>query len=237
MFKKIKENEKVQKIIELWKNPKTHDLIVLAFWLIFIFIVIIFARSVASPNVKNVDVKAYTNSFEYINNYDFTYESLDYKVHGSYYDDKLVFYLDNKRYYYHENTYLIGKEATLVPNYDLGILKINPKMLNNLVGGITPSENGEFKQYSVPLDRFINLYEIDTDVDLSKAATYNVVIKVYLVDNEISKVILDLSNYYLMKGNLINNPVTIYYYNVNNIRDFSKGYDKLLEVKEWQFNY
>lgn len=230
MFKKIKENEKVLKAKELWQNPKTHDIAVLLFWLIFIFVVIIVARGMGSTPSHTTETSS-VNNFDSIKSYDFTYKTNDSEIVGQAYDDSLLFYINNKRYYYKNNLYLIDEKASLVNNYDLGVLKINSKMLNNLVSGITPSDINGFKQYIVPLDRFINLYEIDTDINLSTAATYNVVISVYLKDDEINKVVLDLTNYYKLKNNNINYPVTIYYYNINNVSDFTKGYDKMLEVK------
>lgn len=230
MFKKIKENEKVIKLKELWQNPRTHDIMVLSFWLVFIFIVILFARSIGSSPKTSNDDNRQASDFASMKSYDFTYKTNDKVINGEAYEDALVFYVDNKRYYYKDNTYLIEEKASLI-NYDLDVLKINTTMLNSLISGITASDTGNFKQYIVPLDRFINLYEIDTDADLSRAATYNVVISVYLVDNEISKVVLDLSNYYSLKtGSSVNYPVTIYYYNVNKVSDFKKGFEKLKEA-------
>ena len=229
MFKKIKENEKVQKIRELWKNPKTHDVAVLVFWLIFITVVIVFMR-MSTPNTTT-NYETNLNSFSNIRSYDFRCKTNDLEVNGKAYNDALVFYLNNKQYYYKNKVYLIDDEIK-VEDYDLGVLKINSKFLNNLVSGIVPTGNDNFKQYLVPLDRFINLYDYDTDLDLSKAATYNIVVSVYFKDDIINKVILDLSSYYTLKsGKEINYPVTIYYYNLNNVSDFTKGYDKVVEVK------
>ena len=230
MFKKIRENEKVQKIKELWKNPKTHSLIVLAFWLIFIIIVIAFVR-VTTSSTTNTEYQNNLNSFSTINSYDFRYKTNDLEINGKYYNEAIVFYLNNKQYYYKDKVYLIDDEIKTLEDYDLNVLKITSKFLNNLTSGITPSDNG-FKQYIVPLDRFINLYEYDTALDLSKATTYNVIVNVYYKDDEINKVVLDLSSYYTFKeGKEISYPVTIYYYNLNNISDFTRGYQKIVEVK------
>ena len=233
MFKKIKENEKVQKLLELWNNPKTHDITVLMLWLIFILIVIIFVRSMGNNVPKTAKDNNYNvNSFENMKSYDFTYKTDSIEISGQAYDDALLFYLTNKRYYYHNNLYIIDENKSPVLNFDLNVLKINSKMLSNLVSNITPTDNENFKQYVVPLDRFINLYEVDTDVDLSKAATYNVIVSVYFANNEINKVVLDLTNYYVLKNqNSSNSLVTIYYYNINNVSDFKKSYDKILEVE------
>ena len=238
--KKVKENETLKKLKELWKNPKTHDIAVLLFWLIFIIIVIVFARGISqtskiqSPNTNNQNV----TTFENIKSYDFTYKTNDLEINGQTYNEATVFYLNNKRYYYKNNIYQIEDNPVLINNYDPSVLKINTIFLNNLVSGITPLENQNYKQYLVPLDRFINLYEIDTNVDLSKAINYNIPVSVYTNENQINKVVLDLTNYYTLKtGVNTNYPVTINYYNVNNVSDFSKEYDKLVEVVKWQYNY
>lgn len=230
MFKRIKENELFIKLKEMWQNPRTHDMAVLTFWLIFIVVVIIFFRvTTGNTNQKQVQNVEMT-TFSSIKSYDFMYKTLDKEINGSYYDGAMVFYLDNHRYYYNENVYLIGDESKKV-DFDLGILKIDSKMLNNLTSGISGIDTGTFKQYAVPLDRFINLYEIDTDVDLTKAVAMNVIISVYYKNDEIQKVILDLSNYFsLKKATNVNYPVTIFYYNINNVSNFSKGYKEFLEV-------
>jgi len=228
MFKKIKENEKVIKIKELWNNPRSHDIMVLIFWLLFIFFVIIFVRSMGSSTSAPKEAKI-INDFNSMKSYEFTYKTNDNVINGEYYNGGILFYLDNKKYYFNNNVYLIDDKVNSI-NYDLGVLKIDSKFLSSLTSGITASDNKTFKQYIVPLDRFISLYEIDTDADLSKAVSLNVIVSVYLNNNEINKVVLDLSNYYSFKGNNITYPVTIYYYNVNNVSDFRKGYDKMLEV-------
>ena len=229
---KIKENETLQKIKELWKNPKTHDITVLIFWLIFIVAVIIFTKGLtSSQTVENSSYTPNVTTFENIKSYDFTYKTNDLEISGQTYNEATVFYLNNKRYYYKNNIYMIDEISALINNYDPKVLKINTIFLNNLVSGITPIETQNYKQYIVPLNRFINLYDIDTDIDLTKAINYNVPVSVYITNNKISKVILDLSNYYTLKTGATNNySVTINYYNVNNVSDFSKDYDKLVEV-------
>ena len=230
MFKKIKENEGVQKFKELWQNKKTHDIMVLALWFVFIFIVILFARSTTS-NSTYIPEEPNKEELSNILNYEFTYKKNDKEIQGQYYDNAIIFYKDNKRYYYKDKIYLIDETPTLTQNQDLDILRINIKMINNLINDITPTEIMDTKQYVVPLDRFISLYELDTDIDLSKIALYNVPITIFYNDNEINKITLDLSNYYSLKTNTnVTYPLTIYLYNINNVSDFRKSYDKLLEV-------
>ena len=232
MLKKIKENEGLQKLKELWKNKKTHDIMVLSLWLVFIFIVILFARSTSSN--QTYEDKESLNSLDKITTYEFTYKLNDKEFLGQYYNNAIIFYKDNKRYYYKEKLYQIAEPIKIIPNFDLDILKINVKMINNLIANITPNETNNIKQYIVPLDRFINLYEIDTEIDLSKSTLYNVPINIYYNNDEINKITLDLSNYYLLKtNNQTPNILIIYLYNINNISDFTNYYDKLLEGVVW----
>ena len=236
MFKKIKENEKVQKFQELWHNQKTHDIMVLSLWLIFIVIVILYARSNVSHHSYKPEPKEINTSN--VENYEFTYKTNDKEIPGEYYNGSVLFYQNNKRYYYKNNLYQIDESASLIPNYDLDILKINIKMIDNLISNINATETNNVKEYLIPLDRFINLYEIDTDIDLSKMALYNVPLRIYYNNNEINKITIDLSNYYSVKTNTnVEYPLTIYLYNVNNVSDFIKSYDKMLEVIKWQYNY
>ena len=232
MFKKIKENEGFQKFKELWQNKKTHDIIVLGLWLIFIFIVILFARSMTPSNTYITEEKS-PNDLSNIRNYEFTYKTNDKQFVGQYYDDSIIFYKDNQRYYYKNDLYLVDDNIILISNYDLDILKINTKMLNNLISNITPTNTNNIKQYIIPLDKFLNIYEIDTDIDLSESTLYNVPLSIYYDNNEINKITLDLSNYYTLKTkNKITNILTIYLYNINNVSNFTEYYDKLLEGKQ-----
>ncbi|MBQ9011546.1 MAG: hypothetical protein IJ093_02735 [Bacilli bacterium] len=231
MFKRIKESPTYEKIKELWNNSKTRSIIVLGFWLAFIFLVIVFARvSFPSSNESNVIIN---DNFASLNSYDFTYETSDLLISGQQYDKKQLFYLNNHRYYYNENVYLFDDKAIIQNNFDLNVLKINHLFLNNLLNGINYSNGDGFRQYVVSLDRFINLYEIDTDLDLSKAMNYNIVVTVYTSDNIINKVVMDLTNYRILKtGDNTRYLLNIYYYNVNKLSDFSIDFDKRIGVVE-----
>ena len=229
MFKRIKENEKYQRFKELWADEKAHSIIVLGFWLVFFVGVVLFMRLSAPVGNQVSDNNFSASNFDKMKNYSFSALADGLEVNGFVYDDKMEFILNNHRYFVSDNVYLINGDKAVIQNFDLSFLKINAKMINNLISGLTGTDVDNYTQYIVPLDRFINLYEIDTDVDLSKAMAYNVIVKVYKNDGVIKGVILDLSNYRLFKFN-DNRPfvVTIYYYNVNNISDFTKGYEKLV---------
>lgn len=234
MFKRIKESDKYQRFKELWADEKTHSIIVLGFWLAFFVVAVLFVRLTSTTPVSNYEVKDNVNAttFEEMENYSFSTTADNLEVNGFVYNDNMEFILNNKRYYVSNDVYLINGDKAIKQEFDLNFLKINAKMINNLLGGITGNEQDGYTQYIVPLDRFINLYEIDTEADLSKAMTYNIIVNVYENDGIIKGVILDLTNYRLFRFNN-NTPfiVTTYYYNVNNISDFGKGYEKLVGGK------
>ena len=227
MFKKIKENKAYQKFKELRANPRTRAMMSLGMWLIFFVIVVIFLRSMNSQtNVPSTSVQE-QNDF---NSYEFTYQNNDLKVFGMFYDGKMIFNVGANKYYYNGNVYLVdGHNLVLQEGFDLNVLKITLPMIQNLTSGESSEIEGG-KQYAVPLSNFINLYEVDTEVDLSLAMQYNIVIQVF-ENEEITSVKLDLSNYYSFRGYNDSGILTIDVYNVNKIADVSEEYEKMLGVK------
>lgn len=232
MFKRIKESEKLQRFKELWNDTKTHSIMVLSFWLIFMAVLIVFVRLTATPSTNTTSNEPLATSFESIKNYEFSYVQSTNELNGQVYDDSMLFILNNHRYYYKDDVYLINGDTGVKQDLDLGWLKINAKMLNNLLAGLNGTDINGYTQYVVPLDRFINLYEIDTDADLTKAMTYSVVVNVYKKDDVINKVVLDMTNYRLFRFN-DSKPyvVSLYFYNINKINDFTSDFDKIVGGK------
>ena len=228
MFKKIKENPYYQKFKEMRADPKLRPMMSLILWFIFFVIVILFARGLTSTraNLESTETQKTTLSDS---NYEFTYSNNSGVIFGQTYDDKLEFMYGGNRYYYNgETVYLIqNQQATIMPNFDLNVLKINKKMINNLISNLTYNMDGEAKQYLVPLSNFLNLYEVDVEADLSLANQYNIVINVYENDNGIYMYKLDLTNYYNYRGLNNDGILTIDIYN-SEVNDFTKYYDELV---------
>lgn len=228
MFKKIKENPYYQKFKEMRADPKLRPITSLILWFIFFVIVILFARGLTSTraNLESTETQKTTLSDS---NYEFTYSNNVGIIFGQTYDDKLEFMYGGNRYYYNgETVYLIqNQQATIMPTFDLNVLKINSKMINNLIGNLTYNMDGEAKQYLVPLSNFLNLYEVDVEVDLSLANQYNIVINVYENDNGIYMYKLDLTNYYNYRGLNNDGILTIDIYN-SEVNDFTKYYEELV---------
>ena len=228
MFKKIKENPYYIKYKEMRADPKLRPIISLIFWFIFFIILVLFIRSF--DNTKSNVVSNETSSVVQSNlNYEFTYTNNDGVIFGQVYDDKLEFVNGNNRYYYNgSNVYLINnQQATLIPNFDLNVLKINSKMIDNLISNLIYSVDGEARQYLVPLSNFMNLYEVDVEADLRLANQYNIIINVYENDDGIYMYKLDLTNYYNYRGIKNSGILTIDIYD-KNVNDFTQYYDKLV---------
>ena len=228
MFKKIKENPYYQKFKEMRADPKLRPITSLILWFIFFVIVILFARGLTSTraNLESTETQKTTLSDS---NYEFTYSNNSGVIFGQTYDDKLEFMYGGNRYYYNgEIVYLIqNQQATIMPAFDLNVLKINSKMINNLISNLTYNMDGEAKQYLVPLSNFLNLYEVDVEADLSLANQYNIVINVYENENGIYMYKLDLTNYYNYRGLNNDGILTIDIYN-SEVNDFTKYYDELV---------
>ena len=229
MFKKIKESEGYNKYKELKSNPQTRAAMSLGLWLLFFIIIIIFTRGIGTSNTKvtknSVSVRT--------NNYEYTYQNNDITVFGDFYNNKQIFTILNNKYYYNgENVYKVNSNVLeLIKDFDLSILKITPEFIEELTSNLNFTEVGDAKQYLVPLVNFINLYEVDTAVDLSLASNYNVIIQKYYKDNNLYKIEVDLSNYYKINNLKDSGKLIINLYNVNKLNDFTLEYDRMLGVK------
>ena len=234
MEKKAETKSKFQILKELWQNPKTHAMVVLGLWLIFIGGLILFLKissiiSMETPSNQlenNIDP---LKQFNDMKSYEFNYMSNDLSLNGTVYEDKYLLYLDNQRYYKNKSLYKISNN--IENSNEPEILKLNNKMIYSLIKDISPISNEQYDSYLVPLINFIDTYEGITTNDYN-LSSYNIVINVYKKDDIINKVVIDLTNYYKYKGaNIDNYILTINYYNIDNISDFTKEYDEMIGVK------
>lgn len=225
MFKKIKENPYYKKFKEMRADPKLRPITSLIFWFIFFAIVVIFVRVTSKP----IQTSSLNTASQSLSSYKFTYTNNSGVIYGESYDDKLEFIYGNNRYYYNgSNVYLIlNQSVQMVPNFDLDVLKITPDLINNLTSDLTYNMNGDAKEYVVPLSRFINLYEYDTEADLSLANNYNIIIDVYEKNNKAYMYKIDLRNYYVFRGLNNSGILTIDIYDIK-ASDFTEFYDKLI---------
>ncbi len=226
MFKRIDENKWVQKYKELKENPKTRDLLKIGFWIIFLIVAVILVRSMTpTTEVQKVDKKEVKD----ISNYGFTYKDNTKTIFGVVYEDKMIYYYDNNKYYKNnDGVYLVNGSVLEKQDINESWFNITPKFINNLTERLSPNTDNDIKTYLVPLSNFINIFEVDTEVDLTQAMNYNVTIQVHETNNLMDKVTLDLSNYYMFRGYPDTGVITIDYYNINKLNDFSLEYEDLL---------
>ena len=229
MFKKIKENPYYIKFKEMRADPKLKPITSLILWLIFIVILIIFVRGLPNNSSSSTVQK------KIISNYKFTYKNNNLVIFGESYDGKMEFIYQNNRYYYNgEKVYLINEQnVTLINNFDLNVLKIDFNFINNLISNLDYNLNGDFKEYVVPLSRFLNLYDVDVPINLSLANQYNIIVRIYENDNRIYKYQFDLTGYYNYKG--LNNEGLLNIDIYGEVNDFTKYYDKLVGGIVWQY--
>ncbi len=225
MFGRMKEAFK--NLRELYKNPNTHDKASLILWLIFIVILIVVLR--VSSSSENISVEK--EKKQIINSYEFTYNFENINISGLYYEEKILFYLNNNKYYNNDKTYIIsGDEIKEIENFDLKALKISYEFISKAIENLTSTKEDNYSVYLVPLDTFISLYDEDVGEDISNAKNYNIIIKIKENNDLISYVAIDMSNYYIYKGMNVSYPVTIYFYNINNISDFTSEYENKIGV-------
>ena len=227
MFKKIKDNEVYKKFKELRSNPQTKAVMSLALWFIFFIIIILFARSTSSSSKSNN-----TANYKKITSYEYVYKNNKSTIFGMKYNEKQIFNILDKKYYFDgENIYLIVDHSlSLENNFDLGYLKITPSMIEDLTKNINYTQNGEARQYLIPLINFINLYQNDTEIDLSLANNYNIIVNMYYKNNDLYMIKVDLSNYYKFYNLEDDGVLTIDLYNKNKLNNFTLEYEKMLGV-------
>ena len=221
MGRKIKDY--YNKFKEMRADSKFNPITTLILWFIFLAMVVIFVRVNSRPVQIADEAKAELDSYK------FTYTDNQKAIFGNSYDDRLEFIYNNNRYYYNGlNVYLIlNQEAKVIDGFDLSVLKITPNFIDNLISDLSYNVIEGGRQYIIPLSRFINLYEYDTEADLSLANNYNIMLNVYEKNSKVYMYKLDLSNYYSFRGLNNSGILTIDIYD-DEVNDFSKFYDDLI---------
>lgn len=215
---------------QLWKNPKTHALVVLSLWFIFIGTVVVFFNfyNNIDSNKTNISTTSSdfsdTLDFSNMKSYEFSYKAGSITLNGFFYENKYLLYLNNDRFYKNGNLYKMDKIITKVKEPDL--LKIDSEFIYKLIKNKEPISNRDYKTYLISLTEFLQSYESEIPIN-KDLSSYNIIINVY--KNEVN---IDLENYYKLKQkNVENSMLNIKYYNINNISDFTKEYDLMIGVK------
>lgn len=217
MFKKIKESGAIEKYKELRKNPQTKAMMSLGVWMIFFLIIILFARGIGSNKTYKSEI------VKKVSGYEFTYSNDVSSIFGLSYGKEKLYNVDGKKFYYNgSNVYLVNGHSLEMQGSDIGLLKIDLDMIDSLTSNLQEIDMGEYKRFLVPLSNFLNLFEGDTEVDLTLASTYNIIVDRYYSESNINMIKIDLSSYYSYRS--INNDgvLTIDIYNINNVFDLKE---------------
>ena len=205
-MKRIKENEYIQKFLELWKNPRCRSLIILGMYIIFFAFVI---SSIDTDNIgeyeeiQEIDVmEEYSNMDNYASKIiikNELEENIDIKVNKN---DYLINY-NNENYYY--NTVKLYKQnednytKTETNLLDFEVWKFTPKFISDLIEKGTFNSKTEYADgmiantYLVKIEDFIKSYYNNENSDIR---TFE--ITVYQNEKQVNKVVLNLTNIYNM---------------------------------------
>lgn len=121
-------------------------------------------------------------------------------------------------------------ELTKESNFNINYLKITPQMINDLTENLDYSMDDGAFVYNVPLANFMNLFFIDVPVNLDEVSQFKVIISKYYLNDKLCMVKLDLSDYYsyFKKENM--GILTIDFYELNKVNNFSLEYDGMIGV-------
>ena len=204
MFKNIKENEYVKKIIELWHIPRYRSLLVLGIYIVFFMIVIALidiSKPVNlndKPKVNVLDVYSSMESYKYkaiIENE--KTETLTGKVYVS---DQIINF--NEENYYYNNIYLYKQDGEVYKKVsekvlDFEIWRMTPPIIRALVKKGKFDSKTEYSDgiiantYLVSVSDFVKLYYVEDTENYE-----SIKITLYENKNNILKVYLDLTNVY-----------------------------------------
>jgi len=226
MFKKIKENDYIQKFIELWNIPRYRSLLILLIYIIFFFFVISFIRTENNSISPKQNQVSPIEKYKDMNNYGYraTIKNETNKtIIGRVNQEKQLIMFDNNDYYFNgsklykkEDIYIETKEQLL----EFDIWTLTPSLIYNLIneGSLaskTEYSDGSISQnYVVTVGDFVKYFYGDDLIDNN-----NISITLYENSENIKKVELDLTNVYRMQqfSNSYDYKVTLEYELINEI--------------------
>lgn len=217
-FDRFKENKKIQKFKEywdtfriLWNDPKSHAIIMLAFWFVLILIFALFVRlkgedvePIAHDQsfVFEVSSKGIKNYLREVNSYQAFVSVSDTDLYITDVNSKRLINYNNIYYYDGELYMLVNNEKILTD--DKFINDINYFSVNNIYNLIKDydedyitiyKDNSYLISYSVPADVFFPDYESSFINILFSGINDVNKIEIRFPDNEFyDKIVIELSN-------------------------------------------
>lgn len=223
-------NENKMSFKEKWKDKRFRSFFYLGFWLFFAIIVVSAYRPEYNSQVESYQEKQ-TNlvNSSVMKNYSYTIlDTKDSKINvitGKVYNEYNLFKINDIEYYYNGSVYQMLKPPVKMDNYDLGYIKITPKIINNMIG---LSETVDTNKYKLSLVDFLTLY------DASKLSSYDATLlqnKYIFIDviknkNLFSKVNFDITEFIkITEPTVVSDILTFNYTEINEIEDFTKEYE------------
>lgn len=198
----FKNNEYVQKFLELWNTPRYRSLIKLCIYFIFFMVVIASINTSSKVDFNNTKVDI-MEEYKNLTNYQYT-ATIKNEVVESYvgytYNNKHLILFNEDNYYYENELYKEYEEGYKKTDDNLfyfDIWKFTPSFISSL------KEKGSFDSkteyadgstadtYLVKVSDFISLYFNDITID-----DRNVSVTIHKNEDEVKKVELDLTNIY-----------------------------------------
>jgi len=230
MENKEEVTEKKMSFKEKWKDKRFRSFFYLGAWLLFAVLIVSAYRPQYNSEVKSYQEKQnnIVNS-SVMQNYDYTFlDTKDAKINvvtGKVYNDYHLFSIDGINYYYNGLVYQMVTPPVKMESFDMGYLKITPKVINNM---IDLSETLSTNKYKLSLVDFLTLYDANklSGYDATLLQNKYVTIEVFKEDNIFSKVTIDITELIKITEPAVTSDIlTFNYTNVNQIENFKEEYE------------
>lgn len=200
-----------QKFIEFIKNKKAVSLVKLGFYIVLIIVAVLYASSMNRVSKETKENNQVVTSNDPIENYK---NKSSYKAIYKYRSNEYVYTNVNKELLkIGDNTYLISEGKLIdqldseneVPSFEYNFWYFTPSYITKLIisygeeNYVTTYSNGTTeKSYLVNLSDFLKTFKgITLDIDDEKLINNkNITILLYIKDNEVTAVDINLSSFY-----------------------------------------
>jgi len=212
MFKRIKENEYVNKFLEFWNIPRYRSLIILFIYIIFFAFLISSINTDSVNDYEESDKIDIMEEYRNMNNYHCLMIVKNEKEENLTIDtnenNQLIIFNDDE--YYYNNINLYKKDGDVFKKANDTLLEFNvwnftPMFISNLIEKGTLNSKTEYTDgtfantYLVKVEDFIKSYYKDETDD-----TRTFELTVYQNEKQVNKVTLDLTKIYSMNQNANN---------------------------------
>lgn len=222
--------EKYKKYKEFMSVPKNKSLTLIVFYVIFfafVFVVLSTGKTVQQPVINN-DVDNNTeqnidNKIKEVKSYEISYEfNIDDKytiVNGIFYNDDMIFTINNEKYYIKEGSIYTSNNQK-IESFEYPLLKFKYSIMDNIINNYKYETKTEYKDGNIKYEYIIPIKEFSQYYNEGNINEGNVLITITKNDY-ISQIDVDLKEYY----NVNNYLVTIKYSNINGIESLDINND------------